>query len=114
MTLKHILFVCSRNRRRSPTAEKVFSNWPGIEASSAGLSPDADEQVSSELVEGADMIFVMEKVHAQRLRKRFRRELKDARVVCLDIRDNYEYMDSALVGLLQSRVSQHLPPRQGG
>ena len=109
MKLKHVLFVCSRNRRRSPTAEKVFFNWPGIEASSAGLSPDADEQVSSELIEESDIIFVMEKVHAQRLRKRFGRELKNARIVCLNIPDDYDYMDSALVALLQSRVSQHLP-----
>ena len=39
---RHVLFICSRNRLRSPTAERVFADWPGIETASAGLAPDAD------------------------------------------------------------------------
>ena len=61
--LKHILFVCSQNRLRSPTAEQVFSGRPGIEVDSAGLNPDAVNPVCNELLEWADVIFVLEKSH---------------------------------------------------
>ena len=37
-----LLFVCGRNRLRSPTAERVFAAVPGVEAESAGVAPDAD------------------------------------------------------------------------
>jgi len=51
----------------------------------------------------------MEKSHRNKLQKRFRTELKDARLVCLDIPDEYEFMDEELVKLLKARVSRHLP-----
>jgi predicted protein tyrosine phosphatase len=106
--MKHILFLCSQNRLRSPTAEQVFSTWPGIEVASAGLNHDAEEPCTPELIEWADVIFVMEKAHRNRLLKRFRRHLK-ARVICLGITDDYEFMDPALVRLLEARVIPHLP-----
>lgn len=99
--MKTALFVCSRNRLRSPTAEQVFADWPGVETASAGLAPDAEEAVTFELVEWADLIFVMEKRHRAALQRRFRRHLRRARVVCLDIPDNYAFMDSALVAILK-------------
>lgn len=102
--MKTVLFVCSRNRLRSPTAEQVFADWPGLETASAGLAPDAEEAVTSELVEWADLIFVMEKRHRAALQRRFRRHLGGARVVCLDIPDDYAFMDPALVAILQQRV----------
>ena len=37
MTIRHILFICSRNQLRSPTAEQAFANWPGIEVATAGF-----------------------------------------------------------------------------
>ena len=102
------LFVCSRNRLRSPTAEQVFSGVEGVETASAGLAPDADNPMTAELAEWADVIFVMEKVHRTRLQRRFGRHLKRARVVCLDIADDYGFMDEALVRLLKERVGAHL------
>ena len=62
-SLTNLLFLCARNRLRSPTAEQVFASRPGVETASAGLAPDADEQVSAELIEWADLIFVMERAH---------------------------------------------------
>jgi predicted protein tyrosine phosphatase len=55
------LFICSRNRLRSPTAETVFANWPEVETDSAGLAPDAEVPLSSEQLEWADLVFVMER-----------------------------------------------------
>ncbi len=107
--VRTVLFICSRNRLRSPTAERVFADWPGVETASAGLAPDADEPVTSELVEWADLIFVMEKTHRVRLKRRFGAHLKRARVICLDIPDDYGFMDPALVARLQKLVAPHLP-----
>ncbi len=102
--MKHVLFLCSRNRLRSPTAEQVFAEWPGVETASAGLSNDAEQLVTVELLEWADLIVVMEPVHREKLTARWRPHLRRARVVCLDIPDDYEFMDPALVALLQVRV----------
>jgi len=106
---RHVLFVCSRNRLRSPTAEQVFADWPGVETASAGLSPDADVQVTPELLAWADTICVMERAHRARLNARFRRHLRHARVVCLDIPDDFDFMAPDLVRLLRAKVPPHLP-----
>ena len=102
--VKRILFLCSQNRLRSPTAEQVFSGRPGLEVTSAGLNNSATVAVSAELIEWADIIFVMEKSHRNKISKKFKLCLKHKRVVCLDIPDEYEYMDPELVALLEERV----------
>ncbi len=107
--MKHVLFLCSQNRLRSPTAERVFASREGIEAVSAGLDVDAENPVTPELIAWADIIFVMEKSHRNKLAKKFREYLKDKRVICLDIPDEYDYMDPGLVVLLKARVPKHLP-----
>jgi predicted protein tyrosine phosphatase len=104
-----MLFICSRNRLRSPTAEAIFSEVEGLEVASAGTSPDAEEVVSVELLAWAELIFVMEERHKRVLTQRFGAELRDRRVVVLGIPDRYEYMDPDLVGLLRRRVGPHLP-----
>jgi len=102
--MKRVLFICSQNRLRSPTAEQVFSNRPGFEVASAGLNPDAETPVCSELLEWCDVIFVMEKVHRNRLNKKFSACLRGKRIVCLDIPDEFEFMDPTLVKLLEAKV----------
>lgn len=106
--MRHILFVCSQNKLRSPTAEEVFSSWPDLEVASAGLNNDAESPLTPELVEWADIIFVMEKVHRTRLTAAFKRHLNRQRIVCLDIPDRYSFMDPALVGILRERVPKFL------
>ncbi len=107
--MKRILFVCSQNRLRSPTAEQVFAGYPGVESSSAGTNHDAENPLTAELVEWAEIIFVMEKTHGNKLRARFRKQLAGKRVICLDIPDNYGFMDPALVQLLKAKVTRFLP-----
>ncbi|CAN5333980.1 hypothetical protein BH11PSE14_BH11PSE14_19620 [soil metagenome] len=58
--MTRVLFVCSRNRLRSPTAEQVFADWPGIEVASAGTASDADVPVTPELLQWAELVLVME------------------------------------------------------
>ncbi|WP_313253652.1 low molecular weight protein tyrosine phosphatase family protein [Stenotrophomonas sp.] len=107
--VRHVLFVCSQNRLRSPTAEQVFADWPGIETASAGLKPEAENPVTPELLEWADLIVVMEPVHKRRLGERFQRWLRDRRVVVLGIPDEYDFMGPELVQLLKQKV----PPLLG-
>lgn len=81
---------------------------PDRRAGVLGLAGHADEPCTPELVEWADLIFVMEKAHRRKLSAGFRRYLK-ARIVCLDIPDDYAFMDPALVKLLETKVTPHLP-----
>lgn len=106
---KHVLFICTQNRLRSPTAEQVFADWPGIESLSAGLGNDANAPVSPELLAWSDLIFVMEKAHRNKLSKKFKPHLGGKRVICLDIPDEYDFMDPMLVQLLKAKVSRFLP-----
>ncbi|MBM0742673.1 low molecular weight protein tyrosine phosphatase family protein [Phormidium sp. CLA17] len=99
-----LLFVCSKNRLRSPTAEAVFAGYEGLEVDSAGLDREAEILLSSEAIQWADIIFVMEKSHRSKLSRKFQSYLKCKRVICLDIPDEYEYMESALVELLKRKV----------
>ncbi|MBW8901029.1 MAG: low molecular weight protein tyrosine phosphatase family protein [Massilia sp.] len=98
------MFICTQNRLRSPTAEQVFATWPGVETDSAGLGNDADVPLSPEQLAWADIIFVMEKAHRNRLATRFKRHLNGKRVICLDIPDEYDYMQPELVALLEKKV----------
>ena len=107
--MKNVLFVCSQYRLRSPTAEAVFSHREDLEVASAGTNNDAENPLSGELVKWADVIVVMEKQHRAKVQKRFRASLHGKRLICLDIPDNYEFMDPALVKLLQSRLARYLP-----
>ncbi|MGA3045561.1 MAG: low molecular weight protein tyrosine phosphatase family protein [Terracidiphilus sp.] len=103
-----LLFACSRNRLRSPTAEAVFSAYEDVEALSAGTSPDTESPVSADLIEWADLVFTMESVHRRRLQKQFGPLLRAKRVVVLDIPDNYKYMQPELVRLLEEKVAPYL------
>ena len=104
-----VLFVCGQNQWRSPTAEQIFAEYPGITCDSAGLSHDAVTPLSIEQVAWADIIFVMERGHKAKIAARFQKYLARARVICLDIPDRYKFMDPALVALLRTKVTPHLP-----
>ena len=102
----NLLFVCSRNRLRSPTAQQVFAHEHGTD--SAGTASDAEQVVEPEQLLWADIVFVMERKHQQRLQAQFSRFLKGKKVVCLQISDNYSYMQPELVEILKKKVSVHL------
>ena len=108
--MKRFLFVCSQNRLRSPTAEQIFAQHPGIEVESAGTNHDAEYPLTAELVAWADTIFVMERAHRSKIQRHFRPHLSGQRIVCLDIPDDYAFMDETLVRLLRARMARHLPP----
>ena len=106
---RRLLFVCGRNRQRSPTAEQLFATHPGVECASAGLNSEAEVTLTPELIDWADHILVMEPGQLAKLRRRFGQYLRDKRVACLRIPDRYGFMDPSLVTLLRARVSPFLP-----
>ncbi len=105
---RHLLFICSQNKLRSPTAEAVFAEFPGVEVDSAGLNNDALVPLSPEQLQWADVIFVMETAHREKLRRKYQRHLNGQRVIVLNIPDNYDCMDPALVELLKIKVLPYL------
>lgn len=86
----------------------MFASWPGVETASAGLAPDAEEGVDADHIDWADVILVMERAQQARLNRCFRDRLCGKRVVCLDIPDDYGFMQPELVALLEKRVTPHL------
>jgi predicted protein tyrosine phosphatase len=105
---KKLLFICSRNRWRSPTAETIFHGQDGMQARSAGTELGARIKVTVGHLGWADLIFVMEKKHLRRLRAKYPEELVGKRVVCLNIPDDYGFMQPELVDRLQAVVTPHL------
>lgn len=103
-----VLFVCTVNRLRSPTAETLFSTLPGVEALSAGTDAQAETPLSKELVASADVIFAMEKHHRDKIRKKFKDRPADNRIITLNIPDDYERDDPDLIELLDAKVTHRL------
>ena len=103
-----LLFVCSENRLRSPTAAAVFSEYADVEAISAGTNSDCEQPVTGDLIEWADAVLVMEKSHRNKVSKKFRGLLKDKKLGVLWIPDNYDFMDPDLIRLLEAKVPRYV------
>lgn len=100
----HVLFICSRNQWRSPTAERVWKGYAGIEARSAGLSRNARRRLTLADLRWADLILVMEEKHRSRMQAEYRDEVRYKAVHVLDVPDDYQFMDPDLVELLKLKV----------
>ena len=105
----HLLFICSRNKWRSRTAEEMYRGFPGYLAKSAGTEPGARQRVTEGLLGWADLIFVMEARHRDYLRDKFPEALTGKRVSCLRIPDDFTYNDPELIDLLKAALSPYLP-----
>ncbi|HTL83318.1 MAG TPA: protein tyrosine phosphatase [Bacteroidia bacterium] len=104
----NILFVCSRNNWRSPTAENIYRNTAGLNVRSAGTEPSARVRVNAKTIAWAELIMVMEKKHKQRLQELFPGEMEGKEIHVLEIPDEYEYMDEELVQMLKVSVDEIL------
>lgn len=102
--MPNVLFVCARNKWRSPTAEKVFARLPGINVASAGLSPKSPRRLGVKQLQWADMIYVMEDEHKKRIIRDYSAAYDLPPIQSLDIADEYEFMDSELVERLRNEV----------
>ena len=106
--MKKLLFVCSRNRWRSLTAETIFKNNYNFEVKSAGTENSARIRINSNLIDWADIIFVMEKKHNERLLEKFPNEMTNKKIVVLEIQDIYKYMNPALIEELKLSLIEYL------
>jgi predicted protein tyrosine phosphatase len=105
---RKLLFVCSRNRIRSLTAERLFAGDARYQVRSAGTAAEARIRVTAGHVGWADTIFVMEKRHRDLLHARFPEALAGKQVVCLFVPDEYDFMAEDLIDLLCARLAPHL------
>ncbi|GGF23066.1 low molecular weight protein tyrosine phosphatase family protein [Hymenobacter cavernae] len=105
---RQLLFICSQNRWRSLTAERLFDGHPHYVARSAGTEPGARVRVTAGHLGWADAIFVMERKHADILRQKFAAELAGKPVICLRIPDKFQFLDHVLQDLLRERLQEHL------
>jgi len=104
----NLLFICSRNKWRSRTAEDLFKRLDGYEVRSAGTAESARVRVNEKLLVWADIIFVMERDHKKRLQQKFSSDVLNKEMIVLDIPDEYQYMDEALVEILNETILPYL------
>jgi predicted protein tyrosine phosphatase len=104
----NLLFVCSRNQWRSPTAETIFRENTKLNVKSAGTSPSARIKLNEKHVTWADIIFVMEKKHRQIIEEKFRGILDYQKIIVLFIPDEYQYMDKELIDELKAKVASYI------
>jgi predicted protein tyrosine phosphatase len=102
--MTHVPFVCSQDKLRSPAAAQVFKGCPGIETDSAGTNRGATVELCEERVLWADVVFVMVPAHRQKLQRNFKKQLKHQRVVCLNIPDDFAFIDPTLVSLFERKA----------
>lgn len=106
--IQKLLFVCSRNKLRSLTAEKMFEGFPLYQVRSAGTQPGARIVVTEGHLGWADLIFCMEKSHANRLHRKFPEAMEGKRVICLHIPDEYDLMQPELIDELRAKLAEYV------
>ncbi|MBR0128990.1 MAG: protein tyrosine phosphatase [Neisseriaceae bacterium] len=103
-----ILFLCSQNKQRSLTAEKLFDGYHNHRVRSAGTEANARIKVTAGDIAWADIIFCMEQKHARRIREKYADKLQDKKLICLNIPDKFAFMDEKLQQILQQKVTAYL------
>jgi predicted protein tyrosine phosphatase len=109
---RRVLFICRLNRRRSATAERIFCKRPDLEVRSAGTDADAMVRVNARMLEWADLIFTMDDAQHAALARNFPSHPAIDRLICLQIPDEFTFMDPTLVKLLEEKVTMHVPVRK--
>jgi predicted protein tyrosine phosphatase len=112
MSRIHVLFVCGRNQKRSPTAHKLFQSDPRLSVKSAGTSDSSKRTIQYSDLLWADLILVMESKYESRIRSRFADFDTFPKFKSLDIPDDFEFMSEDLVDLLvpsvESAIDEYL------
>lgn len=103
-----LLFICSKNKWRSLTAEQLLDGFNGYAVRSVGTEKDARVKVTAGHIGWADLIFVMETKHQRRLQEKYADILANKRVVCLNITDDYGLMAPELIDLLKASLDPYI------
>lgn len=104
----NLLFICSMNQWRSPTAESIYRKQSHVRVRSRGTSRNARRTVSAEDLKWADIVFVMEDKHKDRLHSEYPGLIRHKVLHVLDIADVYRYMDPELVSEITAGVDSIL------
>lgn len=104
----NLLFICSRNQWRSPTAEGMFKRSQVHRARAAGTEPSARVRVNEQMLHWADIVYVMEYKHRERLKELFPETVRGKKIIVLDIEDNYQYNEPELIDILESALGEYL------
>ena len=106
--MPNLLFICSKNQWRSPTAELLFKDHPLHQARSAGTSERARIRVTEKLINWADVIFVMEYRHKAILKQNFLSAIGKKTITVLEIEDNYRFNAPELIEILLISLQDYL------
>ena len=106
-----LLFVCSRNQWRSPTAEKIYQKDPRVAARSRGTARGAVRTLTASDLQWADLILVMEQKHQRYIASHFGQLVQHKPIHVLDIPDDYQFMDDELVDAIRTAVEPLISPR---
>jgi predicted protein tyrosine phosphatase len=106
--IQKLLFVCSRNKLRSLTAERMFDGSASYQVRSVGTQPGARIVVTEGHIGWADLIFCMEKSQLSQLRRKFPEAMQGKQAVCLHIPDEYDFMQPELIDELQSKLAPYI------
>ena len=104
--MSNLLFICSKNQWRSPTAELLFKNHAIHNTRSAGTSDKARIKVNQRTIDWAEVIFVMEYKHRDIIKQQF--TIGNKKIVVLNIEDNYPFADPELLEILTQNLSNYL------
>ena len=97
----NVLFVCSKNQWRSPTAEAVYRDDPRVSVRSRGTATSAKQTMRAADLAWANLVLVMEDKHRHRLLADFPGETKFLPIEVLHIPDDYQFMDPELIELIR-------------
>lgn len=104
-----ILFICTSNIKRSPTAEELFSGVGDIETKSAGIyATQPQVKLTQELIDWADIAFVMSEEEKQFSYTQENFILGDTKLYNLNISDTYHKNEHGLKLELIKKVAQYL------
>jgi protein-tyrosine phosphatase len=103
----HLLFVCTANQQRSPTAEDLFKDDERYEVKSCGTHAMSGTKCDASLMEWADVVICMEYRHKQDLLRRYP-DLEDTEFEVLSIPDRFFRGDPELVQILRERLADWL------
>ncbi len=103
-----ILFVCSQNKWRSLTAEKIYEGFSRYRVKSVGTDRGARIRITGGHIGWADWIFVMERKHLQIVKNKYGDLLQGKEIVCLHIPDDFRFMDSELIEILKVKLSEYI------
>jgi predicted protein tyrosine phosphatase len=106
---ERILFICTANLDRSPTAEALYRDDPRYDVRSAGTAPFATTPLTREMLLWADRAFVMCERHDRHhteIKMRFPK--LDTPIVDLDVEDRWPRDHPELVKRLLKKLAPYL------